>query len=84
MCSIVTSQVPLLQHCDVMENNSIGHKTAIPLNEKFKSLMNINEWTAHVQSKQFTSPLNQWFARGMGDNALEIIHRYCPFPQTNG
>ena len=43
MCPIVTSQVLLLQHCDVTENNSIGNNAAIPLVEKCKLLMNINE-----------------------------------------
>ena len=38
---------------------------AIPSVEKFKLLMNINEWIAHVQSKQFTTrALYQWIAQG--------------------
>ena len=39
MCPIVTSQMLLLQHCDVIENNSIGNNVAIPLVEKFKLLI---------------------------------------------
>ena len=45
---IVTSWVLLLQQCDVIENNEIGNNTAIPLVDKFKLLMNINEWIAHT------------------------------------
>ena len=67
----MTSQVLLLQHCDIIENNSIGNNAAIPLVEKFTLLMNINEWIAHVQSKQVTTrPLNDWFAQG---HACEYI-----------
>ena len=36
---IVTSQVLLLQFCDVIENNSIGNDAVNPLVEKFKSLV---------------------------------------------
>ena len=46
---IVTSQMLLLYHFDVIENNGIGNNAAIPLVEKFKLLININEWITHVQ-----------------------------------
>ena len=60
MCLVVTSQMLLLQHCDVIENNNIGNNAAIPSVEKLKLLMNVIEWIAHVQEKQFTTtPLNQ-------------------------
>ena len=65
VCPIVTSQVLLMQHYDVTENNGIGYNVVIPLVEKFKLLMNINEWVAPVQSKQLTArSLNRWFAHG--------------------
>ena len=61
-----------VSHCDVTcpivatlsENNCIGNCAAIPLVETFKLIIDINEWIAYVQNKQFTaSPLNQWFAQ---------------------
>ena len=52
---IVTSQMLLLQHCDVIENNSIVSNAAIPFVEKFKLLMNIDKWITHVQVKQFNT-----------------------------
>ena len=51
----MTSLMLLLRHCDVIQNNGIDNNAAIPLVEKFKSLININEWNAHVQEKQFTT-----------------------------
>ena len=44
----------LLQHCDVIENKSIGNKAAIPVVETYKLLMNIDGWIAYVREKQFT------------------------------
>ena len=65
MCPIVMSHVLLLQHCYVTENKDIGYNAVIPLVEKFKLFMNIDEWIAYVQPKQFTArPLIQWFAQG--------------------
>ena len=68
VCPIVTSHVLLLQHCDIIENNSIGNNAAIPLVETFKIFMNIDEWIAHVRSKQFTTrPKTSGLHRGMRD-----------------
>ena len=62
---IVTSQMLLFQHCDVIVNNSIGNNAAIPLVDWYKLLMNINEWIAHVKKKTFYhNPQNHWFAQG--------------------
>ena len=52
-CPIVTSQMLLLQHCDVIENNNIGNNEAIPLAEKFN----------FVQEKIPQPSLNQWFTQ---------------------
>ena len=59
---------PLWHHsCDVIENNSIGNNAAIPLADKFKLLMNINEWIAHFPEKHFmTTPLNPRISQEYG------------------
>ena len=56
VCPILTSQMLSLQSCGVVGNNSIGNNAAFSFVEKFKSLMNINEWIAHVQVKQLRTP----------------------------
>ena len=75
----------LLQHCDVIENNTIDDSAAIALVEKFELLMNIYEWTRHVQDKKLPEPpppppkkkqkkknkQNSGLHRGMRDNAPE-------------
>ena len=53
-CGGVTDDI--VQDCDVIESNSIDNNAAILLVEKFKLLMNNDEWIAHVK-KYFTTTL---------------------------
>ena len=66
VCPIVTPHMLLLRHWDFIQKNSTNNNAVIPLVAKFKLLMNINKWIAHVQEKQFTTTpkSDQWFPQG--------------------
>ena len=69
-CFLVAKYIPLCvplwrhrSYCCNIVMSRIENNTTNTLVEKFKLLMNINEWVAHVQHKLFTATReHQWFA----------------------
>ena len=51
VCSYCVVIDAFVQHRDVIESNSIGNSASISLIEKFKLLINFNEWIAQVSTK---------------------------------